>query len=107
MPVNGEGQRAWRCKRYALCISEAAKADLDDLPGCPCDRFELDREVVTWRDVESSRHLIVAALWPEAWQAFQSLQSTPDPNKKRALLREVWRNLGLSRREHSRIWGER
>lgn len=94
-----EAQRAWQCTRYALCLSEAARADLPEVPGCPCDRFRRDPEAVRWTDVAPSRLLLMAVLRPEAFEVLQSLQTISDTRRKWKILRFAWPTLNLRRRD--------
>ena len=73
--------------------------DLPDLPGCPCGRFELDPGAVSWRDVAACRHLILAALLPNAYELLLALMATRDSRKKWRLQRRSCEALRLHRRD--------
>lgn len=101
-------QREWRCWRYSRCLFQAARDDLPDLP-CPCDQFELDPGATTWRDVEGSRHLVAAILFPDVYDHLTTMMSIDDPRKKGVILRLALRALRHQKRGTGRHgpWGDR
>lgn len=85
--------RAWRCRRYALCLLDAARADLPDLPSCPCERFDQDPAATHLRDLFACRHLLAAILFPDVYDLFTMLMSVEDPRKKAGILKAALRTL--------------